>query len=93
MKDLAKEIEKAIKAKMDKFNKLPLDKQFPKEFLRKNHFNGDIYKVFELANVDINSINDLSKEDEGKLVNVLKPRFKSWKDFINAAVQYYLDRS
>ena len=77
----------------NKFNKLSLEKQFSKEFLRKNHFNGDIYKLFETAEVDIHNINNLSKEEEKRLVDVLYPHFKSWKDFAGAALQYFIDHS
>lgn len=91
--DIAKQLEKILKDKVNKFNKLPLEKQFSKEFLRKNHFNGDINKLFETAEVDIHNINDLSKEEEKRLVDVLRPHFKSWKDFVGAALQYFIDHS
>ena len=93
LNDIAKQLEKILKDKVNKFNKLPLEKQFPKEFLRKNHFNGDINKLFEPAEVDIHNINDLSKEEEKRLVDVLRPHFKSWKDFVGAALQYFIDHS
>lgn len=93
MNDITKQLEKIIKDKINKFNKLPLEKQFPKEFLRKNHFNGDIYKLFETAEVDVHNVNNLSKEEEKCLVNILRPHFKSWKDFSSAALQYFLDHS
>ena len=91
--DIAKQLEKILKDKANKFNKLPLEKQFSKEFLRKNHFNGDINKLFETAEVDIHNINNLSKEEEKRLVDVLRPHFKSWKDFVGAALQYFIDHS
>lgn len=93
MNDITKQLEKIIEDKINNFNKLPLEKQFPKEFLRRNHFNGDIYKLFETAEVDIHNINNLSKEEEKCLVNILRPHFKSWKDFSSAALQYFLDHS
>ena len=38
-------------------------------------------------------IENLSKEEEKRLVDVLRPHFKSWKDFVGAALQYFIDHS